>query len=184
VDQNLRALFERALDDEPVPPPGELARTAMADGARLRRRRRLLGGAAAGLSLAIAAGAALQLSAPPPAVVVAAPGAGCSAAADGRATSVSIFLRTDVTEAQRAALDAMLGSDERVRTYHFESQEQAFEKFKVLWRDDPQTTAAVAADSLPESFRVRLARPEQYASFRAALDRLGGIEDIIGTTCP
>jgi hypothetical protein len=50
VDQNLRVLFERALGDEPVPSPGDLAQEAMVQGTRLRRRRSLLaGGAAAGV---------------------------------------------------------------------------------------------------------------------------------------
>jgi hypothetical protein len=65
VDQTLRVLFERALDDEPVPPPGDLAQEAMAHGARLRRRRGLLvGGSAAGVLALLATVVALNMTAP------------------------------------------------------------------------------------------------------------------------
>jgi hypothetical protein len=49
-------LFERALDDEPVPPPGDLAQEAMAERARLRRRRGLLAGGSAAGVLAVLVG--------------------------------------------------------------------------------------------------------------------------------
>ncbi|WDP98169.1 hypothetical protein PVK74_19975 [Micromonospora chalcea] len=55
MNQKLRVLFERALEVEPVPPTGELAREAMAGGAALRRRRRLVTGGTAACLVTIAA---------------------------------------------------------------------------------------------------------------------------------
>jgi hypothetical protein len=189
VNQNLRGLFAQALDAEPAPPPGDLARAAMAQGARLRRRRHLVGGAATAASLGVAAVAAVNLAGGPapavtaPAAVPGAPAVHCSAASDRWAPRVSIFLRMDVTDAQRAALDATLGGDRRVRDHHYESPEAAFEKFKVLWRDDPTFVDSVAPAQLPASFRVELANPRDYPAIRAELDGLGGVEHIEGTAC-
>ncbi|MEH1166164.1 hypothetical protein V6V47_12335 [Micromonospora sp. CPCC 205539] len=57
MDQNLHLLFDRALADEPVPPPGDLAARAMATGAGLRRRRHgLLAAGAAGVATILALG--------------------------------------------------------------------------------------------------------------------------------
>ncbi len=189
MDQNLRDLFDRALDDEPVPPPGSLARAAMAQGTRLRRRRHLIGGTATAASLAVAAVAAANLTGGPapavtaPAAVPVAPGVNCSAPADRWVTRVSVFLREDVTDAQRTALNAALDGDRRVRVHTYESPDAAFEKFKVLWRDDPEFVESVSPESLPESFRVELAGPGDYAAFRADLGRLGGIQDVVGSAC-
>ena len=186
MDQNLRGLFEQALDTEPVPPPGDLAGAAMAQGTRLRRRRHLIGGTATAASLAVAAVAAANLTGgPAPAVTTPAgePAVTCSASSDRWAPRVSIFLRTDVTEAQRAALDAILGGDRRVRDHHYESPQEAFQKFEVLWRDDPKLVESVSPASLPASFRVDLVYPGDYPALRAELDGFGGVADVLGTTC-
>lgn len=182
MDQNFRGLFERALDDEPVPPPGDLARAAMAQGARLRRRRYLIGGTAAAVSLAVAAAGASALADPAPPAPAAA-GNCATAVADRQPPDVSVFLRTDATDAQRAALDVALSRDPRVLAYRYEGREHAFERFHELWRDDPGRTASVAPDSLPESFRVELKDPAGYAALRDDLAGLAGVEDIVGGAC-
>ena len=181
MDQNLRGLFERALDDEPVPPPGDLARAAMAQGTRLRRRRYLIGGTAAAVSLAVAAAGASAVADPAPPAPAAA--GNCATAVAARQPDVSVFLRTDATDAQRAALDVALSRDPRVLTYRYEGREHAFERFQELWRDDPGMTASVAPDSLPESFRIELADPAGYAALRDDLAGLAGVEEIVGGAC-
>jgi hypothetical protein len=182
VDQNLRELFDRALDDEPVPPPGELARVAMADGARMRRRRRLIGGGATVASLAVAAVAAVHLATPPVAVPgIASPS--CGPAGD-RGTGVSVFLDQDVTEAERSAVRDALTRDERVSDVRYEGQDAAFERFEVLWRDvAPDFVASTDPESFPESFRVSLTEPVRYSAFQAEFGGLDGVADITGTAC-
>ena len=50
---------------------------------------------------------------------------------------VSIFLREDVTDAQTSAIAQAIDQSPLVASKTFETRAQAFEKFKVLWRDSP-----------------------------------------------
>jgi cell division transport system permease protein len=92
---------------------------------------------------------------------------------------VSIFLRTDVTDAQRQTIDQAISSSPLVASKTYETRAQAFEKFKELWRDSPDFIKSVGPDSLPESFRVKLKDPEQYKTFATQIQGQQGIQDIV-----
>ena len=92
---------------------------------------------------------------------------------------VSIFLREDVTDAQSTAISQAIDQSPLVASKSFESREQAFEKFKVLWRDSPDFIKSVGPESLPASYRVKLKNPEQYKTFAAEVQGLPGIQDIV-----
>ncbi|MFI7598731.1 permease-like cell division protein FtsX [Actinoplanes sp. NPDC049681] len=92
---------------------------------------------------------------------------------------VSIFLREDVTDAQRAAINQAIDQSPLVKEKEYETREQAFEKFKVLWRDEPDFIKSVTPDSLPESYRVKLKDPEQYQAFADQIKGQQGIQEII-----
>jgi cell division transport system permease protein len=92
---------------------------------------------------------------------------------------VSIFLSEDVTDAQSAAIAQAIDQSPLVASKSFESREQAFEKFKVLWRDSPDFINSVGPESLPASYRVKLKNPEQYKTFAATVQSLPGIQDIV-----
>jgi cell division transport system permease protein len=92
---------------------------------------------------------------------------------------VSIFLREDVTEAQRATIQQALEANPLVAAKEYETRQQAFEKFKVLWRDSPDFVKSVTPESLPESWRVKLKNPEQYAAFNDQIKGTPGIQDIV-----
>jgi len=92
---------------------------------------------------------------------------------------VSIFLREDVSEAQRTAINQAIETDPLVLSKTYETRAEAFEKFKVLWRDSPDFVKSVGPDSLPESFRVKLKDPEQYQVFAENIKGLPGIQDIV-----
>jgi cell division transport system permease protein len=92
---------------------------------------------------------------------------------------VSIFLRDDVTEAQRTAINQAIDGNPMVESKTYETRQEAFEKFKVLWRDSPDFINSVTPDSLPESFRVKLKDPEQYAAFAEQIKGQQGIQDIV-----
>jgi len=192
VQQDLRGLFERALDDEPVPPPGDPVRQAMAHGRRIRRRRGLLAGGSAAVLVAattVAFNLALAPDEAPPMPVSRAAMAmgpaepGCSWPVLDAATDVSLFLGDDITLAQIAGLRDALWSDPDVRDVQFESRAQAYQKFKVLWRDSPDFVAAVGAESLPQSFRVQLARPAGYPRFAAVFAGRAGVTELVGQAC-
>jgi cell division transport system permease protein len=192
VDQNLRDLFERALDAEPAPPPGDLARTAMAQGTRLRRRSTLIvGGGAAGLVAVIATVLALNLTGPPgetaPRVAAAAmapASAGCTAAVRKSADDVSLFLLPSVTRQRRDDLGNALAADPLVRSYTFETREQAYRRFKVRWADNPDLVKGVRADQFPEAFHVKLKNPATYMAFVAKFKSAPGVDQIVGSSCP
>jgi len=92
---------------------------------------------------------------------------------------VSIFLRTDVTDAQRTSINQLLDTNPLVASKTYETRAQAFEKFKILWRDSPDFIKSVGPDSLPESFRVKLKDPEQYKTFASQIQGQQGIQDIV-----
>ena len=192
MEQNLRGLFERALDDEPVPPPGDPARMAMAQGRRIRRRRGLLAAgatAAAVVAAAVAVNASVTPAAPPPRIsaaqaMMAPPDPGCTWPAQDHASDVSIFLARDITASQRSDLRAALQADPLVRDLRFESRDEAFTRFKRLWADSPDFVASVPADSVPESFRMTLAEPSGYPAFAAQFRNRAGVADLVGSACP
>jgi cell division transport system permease protein len=185
VDQTLRVLFERALSDEPLPPPGDVAAEAMAGGRRLRRRRHLLAGGVAGVVTTLATVVAVNMATAPPSVPTAmslATRPGCSQPVEV-ADEIAVFLRHDVTDRQRADLDESLRSDPRVRQVRFETREAAYEKFKQMYRDAPDLVAAVKPAQLPESFRVTLAEREERLPMQEELQRRPGVEIVVGTVC-
>jgi cell division transport system permease protein len=92
---------------------------------------------------------------------------------------VSIFLREDVNDSQRQAINQAIDTNPLVESKTYETREQAFEKFKVLWRDSPDFINSVGPDSLPESFRVKLKNPEQYKAFADQIKGQQGIQDIV-----
>ena len=92
---------------------------------------------------------------------------------------VSIFLRTDITEAQRQAIDTAISTNPLVLERTYETKDQALKRFQELWKDSPEFIRAVGPNSLPESFRVKLKNPETYKTFTDQMTGTPGIQDII-----
>jgi len=193
LDQNLRSLFDRALADEPEPPPAELANLAMATGTSLRRRRhRLVAAGVAGVATVAALGVVNvatppQRSAPPttvPAGFAMLMNPACQWPARDIATDVSIFLTEDITADQRSAVNRALDSDRTVRSLRHETPEEALAAYRKMFEDAPELVAAVKASQLPESFRIKLTDRSQYANLTDRVGRLPGVEVILGSDCP
>ncbi|GAA3352064.1 hypothetical protein GCM10020358_84860 [Amorphoplanes nipponensis] len=190
---DLRGLFQRALDDEPWPAPGDPVAQAMAQGRRIRRRRGLLAGGSAAVLVA-AAGLVAHLAfgpapAPPsslPQVAIAMGPAdpSCTWPVRDAATDVSLFLSEEATAVQISGLRDALRADPGVRDVRFESRAQAYQRFKELWHDDPDFLQSVSAESLPQSFRVQLTQPSEYPRFAAAFTHRPGVADLVGRACP
>jgi hypothetical protein len=190
MQQDLRALFERALDDEPVPPPGDPVSQAMSRGRRIRRRRGMLvGGSAALVAVAVVTGLNVALTpaeAPPPVSAAAMPALVQAPCAEPTraAEQVAVFLRQDSTDAQRQALNLALQADPNVRKLRFETREQTYARFVKLWKDSPEEfLKSVQPSSLPESFRMDLAEPSGYPSFFAKFRYQAGVGDVVGSPC-
>jgi cell division transport system permease protein len=92
---------------------------------------------------------------------------------------VSIFLKNDVTEDQRTALQADLKGDPQVQNVIYESRDTAYQRFKTQFKDAPDLVSATKADSLPESFRVKLKNPEKFQSIYDKYNGRDGIGEII-----
>ncbi|WP_127499558.1 permease-like cell division protein FtsX [Actinoplanes solisilvae] len=92
---------------------------------------------------------------------------------------VSIFLRPDVSAAQRQAIDSAISANPLVKERTYETREEALKRFQELWKDSPEFVASVGPNSLPESFRVKLKNPETYKTFTDQMTGMQGIQDII-----
>jgi hypothetical protein len=100
----------------------------------------------------------------------------------GRADA-SVFLSAGVTQAQRAAVRAHLERLPIVDAVWYESRAESFAAFREQFRDAPEFTEGVRADAMPESFRVRLNRPESFPALQLALCArgrcAGGVDQVI-----
>jgi cell division transport system permease protein len=96
---------------------------------------------------------------------------------------VTIFLKTaDTTQVQKDAILADLKGDPLVQTVDFETKEQAYERFKEIYASAPELTALTKAESLPESYRVKLKDPNSFEAFQAKYQKYvgdGGIDTIV-----
>lgn len=189
---HLKDLFDRVLDDEPVPPDGDLALQVMAQGRGIRRRRGLLAGgstAAVVVAVAVALNLAPGPAGPPPQVTGAAARMAlaepqCTWSVSDDATDVAIFLWADITGPQRDALREALHADPLVRNPLFESREAAYARFKELWRGSPELVASIDVSAMPESFRLQLNQPAEYPRFAASYADRAGVQELLGGTCP
>ncbi|MGC5018334.1 permease-like cell division protein FtsX [Micromonospora sp. DT47] len=92
---------------------------------------------------------------------------------------VSIFLKTDVSDEQRASLDAKLKSDPQVKEVIYVNKDEAYKRFQEMFQDAPDLISAVKADSLPPSFRLKLVNPEQYKTIYDQYKDAEGVDEIV-----
>jgi len=83
-----------------------------------------------------------------------------------------------VTAEQRQELQADLEAMPEVQTVFYESQEAAYEQFREQFEDSPELVENVTADALPESFRVKLEDPTQFAVVAEAFSDRPGVEEV------
>jgi cell division transport system permease protein len=91
---------------------------------------------------------------------------------------VSVFLRDDASPDQVTALNNKIAGLPEVQTHYFESKEQAYERFRRLFQDSPTLVNNVQPESMPQSFRIKLVDPEQFAVIRARLVGDPAIDEI------
>jgi cell division transport system permease protein len=91
---------------------------------------------------------------------------------------VSVFLRDDASPDQITALNNKIADLPEVQTHYFETKQQAYERFRRLFEDSPTLVNNVDAESMPQSFRIKLVDPEQFAVIRARLVGDPAIDEI------
>jgi len=95
-----------------------------------------------------------------------------------RNVEVGVFLTKDVTPDQRTSIQNDLIAMPEVKQVIYESKEEAYQHFKVLFADSPDIVNNVTPDALPESFRVKLKDPNQFQVVRDRLAGRPGIDQI------
>jgi cell division protein FtsX len=177
------------MNDEPAPEGGPR---------RPSRHRRLVASMVlVGVSLVVGGGVLLVSRQPPsvgrgtPTTAVAAAGGTTSPAGSADAGSkdfgrvprgddlvarydASVFLQTTVDSAQQAAIRRRVAALPVVEQFAFESQAEAFENYRAMYRNQPQMLRGVTPQILPSSFRVVLHDPSQFSQlFREFCPQLG-----------
>lgn len=82
-----------------------------------------------------------------------------------------------VTNAQRSAIQNELQALPVVQTVYYESQSQAFQHFQERFKGSA-IAQNVTPDQLPESFRVKLKDPTQFAVVQSAFSGRPGIDTV------
>ena len=91
---------------------------------------------------------------------------------------VSVFLREDASPDEIRGLGQKIRELREVDRLFFENKQQAYQRFNQLFRDTPALTDNVAPESMPQSYRIKLVDPEQFAVIRARLAGEPAIDEI------
>jgi cell division transport system permease protein len=92
---------------------------------------------------------------------------------------VTIFMKTEATQEQKDAIDADLKVDALVKSYEFETREEAFVRFKEIYAGAPELIAQTKPEALPESFRVKLVNQNTSTEFIAKYKGREGVDTVI-----
>ena len=96
----------------------------------------------------------------------------------GAASDPEICPEGAVTVPQREAVEATLRSmDGVVEEVFYESQQEASARFQEQFKNSP-ILENVTPESLPESFRVKLVNPEDFAAVATAVGTAPGVEQV------
>jgi len=92
---------------------------------------------------------------------------------------VSIFLTKDVTQAERTDLQQQLRADPLVKSVTYESQQDAYNRFRQQFKDSPDLINNTRANALPESFRVKLTDPTKYSLAASKYANAPGVDQVV-----
>jgi cell division transport system permease protein len=92
---------------------------------------------------------------------------------------VSVYLLDNVSQAQLNNLTQMIQDMPEVASYHYESKEEAYQRFLTIFANQKDLTQNVSPDALPASFRIKLKDPQQFAQISVRLEGQPGIKTIV-----
>jgi cell division transport system permease protein len=84
----------------------------------------------------------------------------------------------DVTDVQKQQIKDELDSNPLVQNVFYESKEDAYTHFKEQFKNNPDIVNSVSADSLPESYRVKLKDPRRYSEIATEFQGRPGVEQV------
>jgi cell division transport system permease protein len=91
---------------------------------------------------------------------------------------VAVFLRDDVSASQQQHLADKLNAMPEVKSVHYESKAEAYQRFLKLFADQKDLIQNTSKDAIPASFRVKLKSPEEFEVVAARLQNEPGIDKI------
>jgi cell division transport system permease protein len=84
------------------------------------------------------------------------------------------------TAAQRQQLQQDIGSMPQVQSVTYESQSQAYHRFKQEFSNSPSFVSTVQQGDIPDSFQVKLKNPQaDYSSVASAVNSKAGVDSVI-----
>ena len=92
---------------------------------------------------------------------------------------VSVFLRDDISQSQQTNLTQILTHMPQVGSVHYESKQEAYQRFLVIFKNQQTLVQNISPDALPASFRVKLKDPSQYQLVAVQLQGQPGIDRIV-----
>lgn len=101
-----------------------------------------------------------------------------------RKPEISVFLRPDVTQPQRDAVEAAIRAQPGVDTVDFETSQEAYETYKSLMKDDPAFDPSIKPETMPSSFRFTTTDLAAYnrireGSFTADMEEMPGVSRVV-----
>lgn len=93
---------------------------------------------------------------------------------------VSIYLKDGITPPERDTLKSQLDASPEVIDYQFLTKEQAYERFKQLFRRNPNLIAQAKPDDIPATYLVRLKNPERYTVLSQEFSGMPGVDQVQG----
>jgi cell division transport system permease protein len=94
---------------------------------------------------------------------------------------VSIYLQDTATAPQREAISSQLDGSPEIASYQFLDKDAAFERFRKLFRNNPQLLANTTKDDLPATYLVRMKDPERYTVLAQQFPAgKGGVDQVQG----
>lgn len=79
------------------------------------------------------------------------------------------------TDAQREAIRTALEANPEVEKVYYESQAEAYADFKEVFKDQPTMRDSLAESQMPDSFRIKLKNPENYAGVVSEVQAMPGV---------
>jgi cell division transport system permease protein len=93
---------------------------------------------------------------------------------------VSIYLKDNVTEPQRQSVESALAASPEVQGYQYLNKQDAFDRFKRLFKGNPQLINAATEDDVPATYLVRMKDPERYTVLAQQFSSTPGIDQVQG----
>ena len=93
---------------------------------------------------------------------------------------VSIYLADGITPKQQEAITSQLAASPEVESSQYLTKAEAYDRFKRLFRGNPQLVAQATPEDLPATFLVRMKDPERYTVLAQQFSGAAGIDQVQG----